>query len=200
MKKKWRKRSPGSARQRIFAIPPILPIVFYDGVEDWTAEMRLHERVLLSDVLGEFIPDYQCILLQSKKYSNAELMKREDVLSVIMMLTNLHQTSDFFRIEREVSPEYLQKVMKDAPEYLLSIVTQITGVLLSRINVPEKEIDRFSEQIKERHMGKLFENFETYDVQETRRVACRGIHLNSESNVFRRIVGNILGSALRRKR
>ena len=61
--------------------------------------------------------------------------------------------------------------MKDAPEYLLGIVAQITEVLLSRINVPDKEIDKFSEQIRERHMGRLFENFETYDVQETRCIA-----------------------------
>ena len=78
-----------------------MPIVFYYGVENWTAAVRLHERVLFSD----------------------------------------------------------------------GIVAQITGVLLSKNNVPEKEIDKFSEQIKERHMGRLFENFEAYDVQETRRIA-----------------------------
>ena len=169
--KEMEKRQSGISKTKDFRYPPILPIVFYDGVENWTAAVRLHERVLFSDVLGEYIPDYRCILMQLKEYSNAELMKREDVLSVIMMLTNLHQTSDFAQIEREVSPEYLQKVMKDVPEYLLSIVAQITGVLLSRINVPGEEIDKFSEQIKERHMGRLFENFETYDVQETRRIA-----------------------------
>ena len=169
--KEMEKRQSGISKTKDFRYPPILPIVFYDGVENWTAAVRLHERVLFSDVLGEYIPDYRCILMQLKEYSNAELMKREDVLSVIMMLTNLHQMSDFVQIEREVSPEYLQKVMRDVPEYLLGIVAQITGVLLSRINVPGEEIDKFSEQIKERHMGRLFENFETYDVQETRRVA-----------------------------
>ena len=169
--KEMEKRQSGISKTKDFRYPPILPIVFYDGIENWTATVRLHERVLFSDVLGEYIPNYRCILMQLKEYSNAELMKREDVLSVIMMLTNLHQMSDFVQIEREVSPEYLQKVMKDAPEYLLSIVAQITEVLLGRINVPDEEIDKFSEQIKERHMGRLFENFETYDVQETRRVA-----------------------------
>ena len=169
--KEMEKRQSGISKTKDFRYPPILPIVFYDGIENWTAAMRLHERVLFSDVLGEYIPDYRCILMQLKEYSNAELMKREDILSVIMMLTNLHQMSDFAQIEREVSPEYLQKVMQDVPEYLLGIVAQITGVLLSRINVPGEEIDKFSEQIKERHMGRLFENFETYDVQETRRIA-----------------------------
>ena len=41
----------------------------------------------------------------------------------------------------------------------------------ARPNVPDEEIERFSEQIKERHMGKLFANFEDYDVQATRKEA-----------------------------
>ena len=40
-----------------------------------------------------------------------------------------------------------------------------------KINVPDEEIEKFSEQIKEQHMGKLFANFEPYDVQATRREA-----------------------------
>ena len=132
--------------------------MFYDGAENWTAAVRLHERVLFSDVLGEYIPDYQCILIQLKEYSNAELMKREDVLSVVMMLANMHRTSDFIRIGSEVSEEYLQRVLKDAPEYLLSIVVQVTKVLLSEINVSDDEIDEFTEQIKEQH-GKIICEF-----------------------------------------
>ena len=122
--KKMEKQQPGIGKTKSFRYPPILPIVFYDGRENWTAAVRLHERILLSDVLGEYIPDYHCILMQLKEYTNAELMKREDVLSVVMMLTNLHQASDFMKVESEVSPEYLQKVLKDAPEYLLNIVIQ----------------------------------------------------------------------------
>lgn len=109
--------------------------------------------------------------MQLREYSNAELMKREDVLSVVMMLANLHKTSDFARSESEVSPEYLEKVLKDAPEYLLAIVAQVTGALLSELNLPDEEIEKFSEQIKERRMGKLFANFEGYDVQATRKEA-----------------------------
>ena len=169
--KEMEKQQPGISKTKDFLYPPILPIVFYDGADNWTAAVRLHERVLLSDLLGEYIPDYRCILMQVREYSNAELMKREDVLSVVMMLTNLHQASDFSKIVSEVSPEYLQMVLKDAPEYLLNIVSQVTEALLSEINVPDREIEKFSEQIKERHMGKLFANFEPYDVQATRREA-----------------------------
>ena len=169
--KEMEKQQAGISKTKSFRYPPILPIVFYDSRENWTAAIRLHERVLLNDVLEEYIPDYRCILMQLKEYTNAELMKREDVLSVVMMLTNLHQASDFMKVESEVSPEYLQKVLKDAPEYLLNIVIQVMRALLGKINVPDEEIEKFSEQIKEQHMGKLFANFEPYDVQATRRKA-----------------------------
>ena len=50
----------------------------------------------------------------------------------------------------------------------MNIVAQVTGALLAEINVPDGEIEKFSEQIRERRMGKLFANFESYDVQATR--------------------------------
>lgn len=98
-------------------------------------------------------------------------MKREDVLSVIMMIANLHQAADFVRIGNDVGREYLQEVFADAPEYLLEIVEQVVKALLLEINVPDEEVEEFSGQIKEKRMGKLFANFEPYDVQATRREA-----------------------------
>ena len=169
--KEMERRQPNISKTKDFKYPPILPIVFYDGYDNWTAATRLHERVLLSDILGKYIPDYQCILMQLKDYSNGELMKREDVLSVIMMVANLHQAADFVKIGSEVSREYLQDVLEGAPEYLLGIVEQVVKALLLEINVPDAEIEEFSTQIKERRMGKLFSNFEPYDVQATRREA-----------------------------
>lgn len=67
----------GISKTKEFRYPPILPIIFYDGVRNWTAATTLHERVLLSDVLGEYIPDYQCIMVQLKNYSNQELMEKK---------------------------------------------------------------------------------------------------------------------------
>lgn len=169
--KEMEKRQPGISKTRNFKYPPILPIVFYDGRTNWSAPVRLHDRVLFSDVLGEYIPNYRCALVQLREYSNADLMKREDVLSVVMMMMNLHRSSDFARIESEVSREYLQKVLQDVPEYMLTIISQIAGALLAEINVPDDEIEKFSERIKERHMGRLFADFDPYDVQATRKKA-----------------------------
>jgi predicted transposase/invertase (TIGR01784 family) len=43
--------------------------------------------------------------------------------------------------------------------------------LLRRINVPREEIAELSELVREKELGKMFEGYSGYDVQETRRVA-----------------------------
>ena len=161
----------GCSHTKEFRYLPILPVVFYDGAENWTAALSLQERVLLSDVFREYIPDYRCMLMQLKDYSTEELMEKRDELSIIMMISRLHRVAEFAGIGKEVDSEYLQAVTADTPEYLLGIMAQVIEALLLKINVPYKEAVDFAGQVKERRMGELFSNFEEYDVQATRREA-----------------------------
>jgi len=163
------KRQAGISRTRNFKYPPILPIVFYDGADSWTAATKLHDRIQLDGIPSQYVPDYQCILVQLKDYSNADLMKMKDELSVIMMLDKLQDAAGFLEVGEEIQPGYVSDVVSNSPEYLLNIMAQVTEVLLSRLNVPPEEVEMFTEQIKERHMGELFANFKGYDVQEMRK-------------------------------
>ncbi len=161
----------GISKTKGFCYPPILPIVYYEGTGRWTAAVRLHERVLFGDMLGEYIPDYRCIMVQLNQYSNQMLMEKEDELSIVMMLNKLHGTGDFAALKDEVPSAYLERVTAKTPEYLLGLMGQVIEILLGRLNVPREEAERFADQVKERRMGELFANFQGYDVQETRRVA-----------------------------
>ncbi|MBP3543168.1 MAG: Rpn family recombination-promoting nuclease/putative transposase, partial [Lachnospiraceae bacterium] len=167
--KEMDKKQPGLSKTKGFQYPPVLPIIFYDGKDSWSAATHLKDRIFLSDVLTEYIPDFNCILVQLKNYSNTELMKRKDELSIIMMIEKLQKASDFSVLGTDVSPQYLQDVTSESPAYLLDIMAQIIEILLLRLNVPSEEASDFAGQVKERHMGELFTHFETYDVQATRR-------------------------------
>lgn len=169
--KEQERQHKGISRTKDFKYPPILPVVFYDGTEEWTAATSLHERVLLSDVFANCIPDYRCILMQLKEYSNAELMEKGDELSIFMMINKLHRVSDFEGLGKEVDAEYLKKAMADTPGHVLDIMAQVIEALLLKINVPYEEATDFAGQVKERRMGELFSSFEAYDVQATRREA-----------------------------
>lgn len=167
--KEMEKKHPGISKTKDFKYPPILPIVFYDGIDKWTAATKLHDRILFSDVLGKFIPEYQCILVQLKDYSNDELKKKKDELSIIMLIDKLRSASEFANMSKEVGEEYVNDATLETSEYLLGIMAQIVEVFLSRLNVPADEVEAFTELIKERNMGELFKHFQGYDVQEVRR-------------------------------
>lgn len=165
------RKQEGISRTKGFRYPPVLPVIFYDGTENWTAATMLHDRVLLTDMLGKYIPNYQCIIVQLKDYSNQELMEKKDELSIIMMLDKLKNAAEFASLGQETDKKYLDEIVTGSPGYLLEIMTQIVEILLSRLNVPEKEVIKFTNLIRERRMGELFANFKGYDVQAARQEA-----------------------------
>ena len=167
--KEMERKQKGISKTKEFRYPPILPVIFYDGTDNWTAATCLKEKIFLSNVLTEYIPDFNCILVQLKDYSNEELMKRKDELSVVMMINKLREATEFKELEKVVSLPYLTEVTLHSPEYLLDIISQIIEILLLKLNVPLEEAAAFAGQVKERRMGELFANFKAYDVQETRR-------------------------------
>ena len=56
-------------------------------------------------------------------------------------------------------------------EFVLKLIGKIISVLLLKLNIPEEEVADFTDQIERRNFAMLFENFEAYDVQETRRIS-----------------------------
>ena len=169
--KDMEKQRNGISRTKEFRYPPILPIIFYDGSDNWTAATRLQERILFSDMFVKYIPDYQCILVQLNDYSNEELLKKKEELSIVMLIDKLRNAVDYGGFAQKLSEEYLNEVTDKSPEYLLDIIAQVTEILLLKLNVPNEDVELFTERIKERKMGELLANFEAWDVQAIRREA-----------------------------
>ncbi|MCI7149225.1 hypothetical protein ACTNAL_09280 [Bariatricus sp. HCP28S3_B10] len=51
------------------------------------------------------------------------------------------------------------------------MIGKIIAVFLYRLNVPRKEVEAFTDLITRRDFDMLFDSFEAYDVQETRRIS-----------------------------
>ena len=162
-------KQKGISKTKEFKYPPILPIIYYEGASKWTASIELQDRVFLSDIMEEYIPNFKCILIQLNEYSNAELLEKKDELSIIMMINKLQEAAELAGLSREVDADYINDIVSKSPEYLLDKMVQVIEALLIKLNVPQEEIELFAGQIKERKMGDLFENFKGYDVQATRK-------------------------------
>ena len=160
----------GATKLKDFRYPPILPVVFYDGSGGWTASADFKERVYLGDVLGEYIPSFRYMVVRLSGYSNQELLDKRNELSLIMLVDKLRSAADFQTL-KDIPEEYFEDISQKAPETVLKLIGKIISVLLLRLNVPKGEVEEFTDRIERREFHMLFENFEAYDVQETRRVS-----------------------------
>ena len=166
--KEAEKRHKGISRTKNFRYPMILPIVFYDGVKNWSASLRMQERIDQSSGLQEYIPDFKCLLISPRDYSNVQLMERGDILSIIMMIDKIQSKEDFHCMLDDVPDEYLEDVVKDTPEELRNITADVIDVVTANVNLPENERDTLRGYVKENKMGELFSHMKGYDIQATR--------------------------------
>ena len=158
-----KKLHPGITKTKDFKYPPILPIIYYEGSEEWSAVKNFRDRVHLSDILGKYIPSFEYVLVPLKNYSNQDLIDKQDELSLIMLINKLKSSGEFRNL-KDIPSEYFEHLEQNTPEYLLKLISKIVAVFLYRLNVPRKEVEQFTDQIARREFDMLFDSFEAYDV------------------------------------
>lgn len=161
-------KQEGISRTKAFRYPPILPIVYYEGSENWTADIHLQDRVYLKEVFGAFIPDFTYKVVRIHDYTNEELLNRENEMSFLMMINRIQNKEDleaFLRVEQS----RVKGIVDKASPQVLEIIAETIWSLCMKMNVPLDEAEECVRKVKERNMGYLFENMEKLDIQEERR-------------------------------
>ncbi len=159
------KRVPGISKLKGFKFPPVFPIVYYNGEEKWTADNSLKSRIALSDIFLPYVPDYEYHLVNTADHNKAELIKKNDGLSLLMILNKVRNTAEFNSLN--LPREYVDNLSANSPEDVLDVLARVIAVLLRKHRVSEDEIQDFVSQIKERRMSDLFANFKaTVNVEE----------------------------------
>ena len=166
--KEVNKENPGASKRKDFRYPPVLPIIYYEGSGSWTAAMNMKDRVYMSDIFGKYIPDFEYELIHVHGYSPKELVEKGNELSLIMLINQMRNSSDFAKF-KEIPVEYFQNIEKKSSKELLQIISQVITLLLSRLNVPLKEIHTVTDQLWKGETNMLFDSFEGYDIQKVRK-------------------------------
>lgn len=155
-------------RGKGFKYPPVIPIVYYEGKQEWTAGMRFQDRILLGEVFGDFIPDFTYRIIENRKYTQEELLLKEDEISLVMLLNQI-QTAEDSSIFREIPSERLNHILLHSSEAVVNEVVKAVQGLCRCLNLTEEETEEYTQKVKERNMGYLWENAEKMDMQAERR-------------------------------
>ena len=158
----------GDIRNKNFRYPPILPIVYYEGKDNWTADLHLKDRIFMKELFESHIPDFTYKLVKIHDYSNEELLENEDEMSLLMMLGKAQTPEDVHRLIH-AQKDKVDMIIKKAPEHVLEIIASTVWRLCMKMNVPQTEAEQCVQKVRERQMGYWFENMEKMDIQEERR-------------------------------
>ena len=124
----------------------------------------------MSDIFEEFIPNYKYLVVPLNKYSQEDLIEKGDELSAIFILNKLKSSSDFKHL-KEIPEDYWNQLTQNTPPHILKLIGAVFSAFLHTINVPAEEINDLTDHITRRQFHMMFDSFEAYDVQETRRIS-----------------------------
>ena len=158
----------GISKHKDFKYPPILPIVYYEGIGKWTAGLHLHERILMNQIFGEYIPDFTYRMVRIQDYSNTDLLAREDEMSFLMMINKI-QTVEEYNNFLDAKSDVISRIFKRAPEHIIAIFADTVASLCRRLKATEVETEQCVEKVRKRQVGYLFENMEKMDIQAERK-------------------------------
>ena len=151
----WKKK--GVSKTKDFRYPPILPIVYYEGSRTWTTPCNFKDRIFFDEAFEPFTPKFFYKLVQLNTYSVEELVGKNDELSLLMLINRLQNSSEFRKLD--LPKDYLKNLSDHSTDELLDIIARVTTSMLRHLELPENEVAEFTEQVKERKMAELFENF-----------------------------------------
>ena len=167
-------------KTKAFQYPPILPIVYYEGTQTWTAALHLKDRIFMNEIFEEYIPDFSYVLVNLNDISKEELLGRKDEMSLIMLVNkiqNAAELSDFLDLpEKQVT-----SMMSEAPEAVVDIIVMYIQVLCTKLNLSKEETEKCVKKVRSKSMGYFWENMEKIDVQEGQRARAEGMRLQAEA-------------------
>ena len=130
-----------------------------------TQQLQMGYRILTQKTT---LPSFNYLVVPLNKYSKKDLIEKNDELSLIFLINQLQNSSEFHAL-KDIPKEYTEHLTKNTPDYLLKIIGKVIAVLLHKLNIPDEEVYEVTDQITRRKFSMMFDNFQAYDVQETRR-------------------------------
>ena len=161
----------GSSRRKNFRYPLIIPIVYYEGKRKWTADLNLKDRIEFSEEMEKYIPDFTYQVVSVRQYTNEELSKKHDEMSLVMLINKIQTEEDLSEF-RKGSEEMVESVYGNAPDEIKEIYKKILWSLLMKLKVPNEEASNIIGEIGH-GMGYLFENMDEIDIGALKRNTAR---------------------------
>ncbi len=120
---------PGVTRSRLFRLPPIVPVIYYEGKGRRAAATGYEDIMLRSDTFERYSPNFTYRAVVLHDHEDSPPVSREDEISLLMLFHKMLTDKDFLKM-KELPQSYLGNLPDKTPDYLLQLIGKIVSVFL----------------------------------------------------------------------
>ena len=106
----WRKYLKGLKKEEVkrksFKLPAVVPIVLYNGKDEWTATRNFKEKVQRADLFNKYVVDFSYILINVNQYTKEDLLAIQNTVSAIFLLDQKIDSLEFLNRIALIATEF----------------------------------------------------------------------------------------------
>lgn len=189
----------GISELKDFKYPPILPMVYYTGESSWTSPINFFDKVYFNGIFERYIPKFEYLLIDSKNYTQQDLLKNKDILSLFLIIDKIKRAEQISTL-KNIPQSFFDELEANTPEHLKKLVREVVAMFLTKLDIPEQEKDEVIEKIMARRFSEMFTLVDGYSVTETRRIAKEEQKIETQKETRKEVQEEFAKKLLKRKR
>ena len=129
-------------------LPPVLPIVLYNGSRRWRQPTALSELIDTLPGLAPYQPRFEFLLLDESRYPDSALNLPQNIVAALFRLEHSREPHDILEVLRIV----LQELQQSPDQELDAAFLAWLKPLLVRAQFPEQQLDDIDQLYEVEHM------------------------------------------------
>lgn len=166
--KEMERQKRGISKLAGFQYPPIIPIVYYEGKQNWTVPRNIRDRIMHGEEYGKYVPDFEYYLVPLNDYSNEDLIKHGNGISFVMLVNKLQSEADISNF-RKLPESLVGEIIEKLPWNQRNIIGDVLMAALMKMNMPMDEVEDMVGKVRDKKVSELFANMEKMDIQLERK-------------------------------
>lgn len=111
-----------ASQEKVTLLPPVFPIVLYNGDRSWTAPVTFTELIRDAHLLGKYAPQFEYFKIVEHDYPKEELLKIRNIVSTLFLTESYY---DFEVVKHEFLSLFQREGDRQAVSLLLNWFRQL---------------------------------------------------------------------------
>ena len=132
------------SNRKTFQLPPIIPIVLYNGKQKWTAELEFRKLLANENLFGTELLNFEYLLIDVERYTEEELLSLSNTIGSVFLLD---QTEDQEQLLNRLGKlmNTIQRLPADSQQ---KFVAWMANILLQKLPENEPSLQQFIQSVK----------------------------------------------------